>query len=83
MQSFNDWEINDVLNLLVTIHGVRLYPDRKDSLVSSLSKSGVFTVKSRYDKLMGGNVENFLKNLISNNCIPTKISFFFLGSLVG
>ena len=76
MKSFNDWEINDVLNLLATIHKVRLYPDRKDSLVWSLSKSGVFTVKSCYDKLMGGNVENFLKNLILNNCIPTKISFF-------
>ena len=31
--SFNDWEVDDVLNLLATIHGVRLNLDRKDNLV--------------------------------------------------
>ena len=73
---FNDWEIDDVLNLLAAIHGVRLNPDRIYNLVWSISKSGVFIVKSCYDKLMGGNVENFPIKLIWNNCIPTKISFF-------
>ena len=64
LRSFNEWEINDVLNLLATIHSVRLNPDRKDSLVWSLSKSGTFTVKSCYDKLMEGIVENFPKKFI-------------------
>ena len=76
LRSFNDWEINDVLNLLATIHRVRLNPDRKDNMVWSLSKSGIFTIKSCYDKLMGGMVENFPRKLILNNCIPTKINFF-------
>ena len=76
MLSFNDKEINDALDLLATIHCVRLNPNRKDILFWSLSKNGVFTVKSCYDKLMGGMVENFPKKLIWNNCIPTKIGFF-------
>ena len=59
----------------MSIHRARLYHDRKDSLVWSLSKSGVFIVKSCYDKLMGGNV---LEELY-----PHKDLFLCLGSLVG
>ena len=76
LRSFNDLEINDDLNLLATIQGVKLNPNRKDSLAWSLSKSGIFTIKSYYDKLMGGMMENFPRKLIWNNCISTKISFF-------
>ena len=32
---FNDWEIDDVLNLLATIQVERINPDRKDNLVWS------------------------------------------------
>ena len=61
---------------MTIIHSARLNPERKDSLVWSLTKSGIFTVKSCYDKLTGGFEDNFPRKLILNNCIPTKISFF-------
>ena len=61
---------------MTIIHSARLNPERKDNLVWSLTKSGIFMVKSCYDKLMGGFVENFPRKLIWNNCIPSKISFF-------
>ena len=76
LRSFNDWEIDDMLNFLSTIQVERLFLVRKGSLVWSLSKSVAFIVKSWYDKLMGGSVENFPRKLIWNNCIPTKVSFF-------
>ena len=72
LRSFNDWEINDVVNLMTIIHSARLNPERQDSLVWSLTKSGIFTVKSCYDKLTGGFVENFTRKLIWKNCIPSK-----------
>ena len=75
-QSFNDEEINDVVNLMTIIHSARINPGKQDNLVWSLTKSVIFTVKSCYDKLMGGSVENFSRKLIWKNCIPSKISFF-------
>ena len=44
LQSFNDWELEQVFNLFASIQ------------VFNLSKEGNFTVKSLYDNLMGGRV---------------------------
>ena len=48
LRPFNDWELEEVYNLLASIQVRRLNPDKKGSLSWSLSKSGFFTVKSLY-----------------------------------
>ena len=65
-----------MFSLFPSIQAKRLSPDGKYSLVCNLSTSGIFTVKSLHDILMGGQVEQFPRKMIWNSSIPTKVSFF-------
>ena len=70
-------------SLFSTIQDNKVHPEEEDRLVWNQSKDGCFSVKSLYGVLERLREGPFSRNLIWNFCLPLKVSFFCLGSVVG
>ncbi|RVW40104.1 hypothetical protein CK203_081942 [Vitis vinifera] len=57
---FNDWEVEEVERLLLTIQGRRLNPNLEDRVLWKETKDGIFSVKSLYSALVSRSVVQFL-----------------------
>ena len=54
---FNDWEVEEVERLLLTIRGVRLIPLVEDRMLWKETSNGIFSVKSLYNDLASRRVD--------------------------
>ena len=75
-RSFNDWEVEGVERLLLTIRGRRLNPLLEDRMLWKETKDGIFSVKSLYSSLASRRDVQFPYSNIWSTCVPTKVSFF-------
>ncbi|RVW89101.1 putative ribonuclease H protein [Vitis vinifera] len=75
-RSFNDWEVEEVERLLLTIRGRRLNPLLEDRMLWKETKDGIFSVKSLYSSLASRRDVQFPYSNIWSTCVPTKVSFF-------
>ncbi|RVW27695.1 Retrovirus-related Pol polyprotein from transposon RE1 [Vitis vinifera] len=75
-RSFNDWEVEGVERLLLTIRGRRLNPLLEDRMLWKETKDGIFSVKSLYSLLASRRDVQFPYSNIWSICVPTKVSFF-------
>ncbi|RVW25474.1 putative ribonuclease H protein [Vitis vinifera] len=75
-RSFNDWEVEGVERLLLTIRGRRLNPLLEDRMLWKETKDGIFSVKSLYSSLASRRDVQFPYSNIWSICVPTKVSFF-------
>ncbi|WJZ82701.1 hypothetical protein VitviT2T_002436 [Vitis vinifera] len=73
---FNDWEVEEVERLLLTIRGRRLNPLLEDRMLWKETTNGIFSVKSLYNVLASRRVDQFPNSMIWSPCVPTKVSFF-------
>ncbi|RVW35135.1 hypothetical protein CK203_085898 [Vitis vinifera] len=73
---FNDWEVEEVERLLLTIRGRRLNPLLEDRMLWKETTNEIFSVKSLYNVLASRRVDQFPNSLIWSPCVPTKVSFF-------
>ena len=82
---FNEWEVEEVEEverLLLTIRGRRLNPNLEDRVLWKETKDGIFSINSIYNALVSRNVVQFPNSIIWSPCVPTKVGFFCLGSLL-
>ncbi|RVW74735.1 putative ribonuclease H protein [Vitis vinifera] len=75
-RSYNDWEVEEVERLLLTIRGRRLNPLLEDRMLWKETKDGIFSVKSLYSSLASRRDVQFPYSNIWSTCVPTKVSFF-------
>ena len=73
---FNDWEVEEVERLLLTIRGRRLNPLLEDRMLGKETKDGFFSVKPLYSTLASRRVVQFPNSIIWSPCVPTKVCFF-------
>ncbi|RVX17120.1 putative ribonuclease H protein [Vitis vinifera] len=73
---FNDWEVEEVERLLLTIQGVRLIPLVEDRMLWKVTSNGIFSVKSLYNDLSSRRAGLFPHGLIWSPSLPSKVSFF-------
>ena len=73
---FNDWEVEEVERLLLTIRGARLSPLLEDRMMWKANSNGIFSVKSLYNDLFSRRAGLFPHGLIWNPSVPSKVSFF-------
>ena len=73
---FNDWEVEEVERLLVTIQGRQLNSNLEDRVLWKETKDGIFSVKSLYSALDSSSVVRFPTSIIWSLCVPTKVGFF-------
>nr|CAN66499.1 hypothetical protein VITISV_010636 [Vitis vinifera] len=73
---FNDWEVEEVERLLLTIRGRRLNPLLEDRMLWKETKDGIFSVKSLYSTLASRRVVQFPNSISWSPCVPTKVCFF-------
>ena len=73
---FNDWEVEEVERLLLTIWGRRLNPLLEDRMLWRETKDEIFLVKSLYSTLASRRVVQFPNSIIWSPCVPTKVCFF-------
>ena len=73
---FNDWEVEEVERLLLTIRGRRLIPLLEDRMLWKETSNGIFSVKSLYNDLALRRIDQFPNGMIWSPCVPTKVSFF-------
>ena len=80
---FNDWEVEEVERLLLTIRGARLIPLVEDRMMWKVTSNGIFSVKSLYNELSSRRAGLFPHGLIWSPSVPSKVSFFRLGGFLG
>ncbi|RVW38066.1 putative ribonuclease H protein [Vitis vinifera] len=73
---FNDWEVEEVERLLLTIRGARLSPIMEDRMMWKVTSNESFSVKSLYNDLSSRRAGLFPHGLIWNPSVPSKVSFF-------
>ncbi|RVW75414.1 putative ribonuclease H protein [Vitis vinifera] len=73
---FNDWEVEEVERLLLTIRGARLIPLMEDRMMWKVTSNGIFSVKSLYNDLSSRRAGPFPHGLIWSPSVPSKVSFF-------
>ncbi|RVX19039.1 Transposon TX1 uncharacterized 149 kDa protein [Vitis vinifera] len=73
---FNDWEVEEVERLLLTIRGARLSPLMEDSMMWKVTSNGSFSVRSLYNDLSSRRAGLFPHGLIWNPSVPSKVCFF-------
>ncbi|RVX20512.1 Transposon TX1 uncharacterized 149 kDa protein [Vitis vinifera] len=73
---FNDWEVEEVERLLLTIRGARLSPLMEDRMMWKVTSNGSFSVKSLYNDLSSRRAGLFPHGVIWNPSVPSKVSFF-------
>ena len=61
---FNEWEMEEVERLLLTIQGMRLDPNLEDRVLWKETKDGIFSVKSLYSALVSRSVVQFPNSII-------------------
>ncbi|KAL6331818.1 hypothetical protein AAG906_020162 [Vitis piasezkii] len=61
---FNDWEVEEVERLLLTIRGARLIPLMEDRMMWKVTSNGIFSVKSLYNDLSSRRAGLFPHGLI-------------------
>ena len=69
---FNDWEVEEVERLLLTIRGARLSPLMEDRMMWKANSNGIFSVKSLYNDLFSRRAGLFPHGLIWNPSVPPK-----------
>ena len=67
----------------MTIQGRRLNSNLEDRVLWKETKDEIFSVKSLYSALDSRSVVQFPKSVIWSPCVPTKVGFLCLGSLLG
>ncbi|RVW37284.1 hypothetical protein CK203_088142 [Vitis vinifera] len=72
---FNDWEINEMENLLLCLSGKRVIAD-EDRVRWVESKDDIFSVKSLYKALELDSTRCFPMKIIWNSSAQPKVSFF-------
>ncbi|RVW71930.1 Vesicle-fusing ATPase [Vitis vinifera] len=70
---FNDWEVEEVERLLVTIQGRRLIPNLEDRMLWKETKKRDFFCQIPYSALDSRRAVQFPKNIIWSFCVPNKI----------
>ena len=75
-RSFNDWEVDEVENLLLWLGGKIVNMDEEDRVLRMPMKSGKFSVKSLYKALELESSVYFPIKIIWNSCVQPKVSFF-------
>ncbi|RVW46790.1 Homeobox-DDT domain protein RLT2 [Vitis vinifera] len=80
---FNDWGVEEVERLLLTIRGARLNPLMEDRMMWNVTPNGIFSVKSLYNDLSSRRAGLFPHGLIWSPSVPSKVSFFRLGGFLG
>ncbi|RVW53935.1 hypothetical protein CK203_073000 [Vitis vinifera] len=73
---FNDWEVEEVERLLLTIRGAGLNPLMEDRMMWNVTSNGIFSVKSLYNDLSSRRAGPFPHGLIWSPSVPSKVSFF-------
>ena len=76
VRPFNDWEMEDIQNLLQALQEKRILPNPNDLMLMREAKDGCFSVKFFYKVLFGSNSMVFPYQLIWSTWVPTKMSFF-------
>ena len=76
VRPFNDWEVEEIQNLLQALQDKRIFPNQDDLMLMRGAKDGCFSVKLFYKLLFGSNSIVFPHQLIWSNWVPTKMSFF-------
>ena len=79
---FNDWEVEEVERLLVTIQGRRLNPNLEDRVLWKETKNEIFSVKSLYSALDSRSVVQFPNSIIWSLVFLLKW-VFLLGKPLG
>ena len=80
---FNDWEVEEVERLLLTIRGRRLIHLAEYRMLWKVTSNGIFSVKSLYNDLSSRRAGLFPHGLIWSPSVPSKVSFFRLGGFLG
>ena len=83
VRPFNGWEVEEIQNLFQAIQDKRILPNQDDLMLMREARDGRFSVKLLYKVLVGSNSIVFPHQLIWSNWVPTKMSFFLLGKLLG
>ena len=76
VRPFNDWEMEEIQNLLQTLQEKRILLNQNDLMLMREAKDGCFSVKLFYKVLFGSNSIFFPHQLIWSTWVPTKMSFF-------
>ena len=74
---FNDWEVEEVERLFVTIQGRRLNSNLEDKVLWKETKDGIFSLKSLCSALDSRSDVQFPKSIIWSPCVHTKVGFFY------
>ena len=74
---FNDWEVEEVGKLLVTIQRRWLNPNLEDRVLWKETKDEIFSIKSLYSALDSRSDVQFPKSIIWRPCVHTKVGFFY------
>ena len=80
---FNDWEVEVVERFLLTLQEKMLVIDLEDRVLWKETKDKNFSIKSLYSALEPRIAVPFSWNIIWSPCVPTKMGFFCLGTIVG
>ena len=83
IRSFNDWELDEILSLLNTIQEKQIIENQEDLTFFKETKNGNFSVKLLFKAMDRSENVVFPYKFIWNSWVPTKVGFFFLGSLLG
>ena len=82
LRSFNDWEMGEVERFLSSIHRKKIRPWIEDNLLLKGSSHGKFSVRTMYSGLDLSLEIDFPFRSVWNYVIPSKFSFFRLGSFL-
>ena len=76
VRPFNDWEVEEIQNLLQAIQDKRILPSQDDLMLMREAGDGRFSMKFLYKVLVASNSIVFPHQLIWSNWVPTKVGFF-------
>ena len=79
-RQLHDWELEEVQAFLGRLLVHPLFVETDDVMVWLPTKDGAFSVKSFYSSLVNRRVEPFPYGIVWNSWVPSRISFFCLGS---
>ena len=80
---FNDWELEEILCLLNTIQGKRIFDGQDDLMILKETRDGRFLVKLLFKALVRSNDIVFPHKFIWHSWVLTKVGFFLLGKPLG
>ena len=74
-RSFNDWEMDEVMGLLLRLCCQKVILEKEDRVRRMETKDGVFSTKSLYKALEPGS-SLFPMKIIWKSCVHPKVTFF-------